>query len=45
MPYQTNSSDPQAEYRDTAQKRVMVNQEESVTRVVLQNRIELKVFD
>jgi hypothetical protein len=45
MPHQTDSSDPQTEYRDVVQERVMLNKEEGVARAAVQKRNEFKVFD
>jgi hypothetical protein len=45
MPHQTDSSDPQPEYRDVVQERVMMNKEERVAGAALQKRNEFKVFD
>jgi hypothetical protein len=45
MPHQTDSSDPQPEYRDVVQERVMMNKEERVAGAAVQKRNEFKVFD
>jgi hypothetical protein len=45
VPHQTDSGDPQTEYRGVVQERVMVNKEEGIASAAVQKRIEFKVFD